>query len=123
MAGLEEMGVLFQPHTSAGRVPTPAGMRYYVNYLHEQNLLHSHHAHQGAAYRVEFEREFSGLGDQMGRAAQRAGELLSQVSALPSIVSLSGLNHMRLNDIQLSRVGDRRVPGVFVGQGARALSR
>src|SRR5574341_2495959 len=33
MADLEEMGYLAQPHTSAGRVPTGAGFRYYVDYL------------------------------------------------------------------------------------------
>ena len=33
MADLEEMGYLCQPHTSAGRIPTGAGFRYYVNHL------------------------------------------------------------------------------------------
>ena len=33
MADLEEMGYLVQPHTSAGRVPTDAGYRFYVNSL------------------------------------------------------------------------------------------
>ncbi len=33
MADLEEMGYLFQPHTSAGRIPTQKGYRYYVDEL------------------------------------------------------------------------------------------
>ncbi len=33
MARLEDMGYIAQPHTSAGRVPTDAGYRYYVNAL------------------------------------------------------------------------------------------
>ena len=33
MARLEALGLIAQPHTSAGRVPTDAGYRYYVNYL------------------------------------------------------------------------------------------
>ena len=33
MADLEEMGYLMQPHTSAGRVPTDRGYRYYVDSL------------------------------------------------------------------------------------------
>jgi heat-inducible transcriptional repressor len=33
MADLEEMGFLVQPHTSAGRIPTSAGFRYYIDYL------------------------------------------------------------------------------------------
>ena len=35
MARLEAMGLIAQPHTSAGRVPTDAGYRYYVNHLAE----------------------------------------------------------------------------------------
>ena len=35
MADLEEMGLLVQPHTSAGRIPTDKGFRFYVDYLHD----------------------------------------------------------------------------------------
>lgn len=35
MARLEEMGLIEQPHTSAGRVPTDAGYRFYVNSLNQ----------------------------------------------------------------------------------------
>ena len=35
MADLTEMGYLEQPHTSAGRIPSPAGYRLYVNELME----------------------------------------------------------------------------------------
>ena len=33
MAALEEAGLIYQPHTSAGRVPTPAGYRLFVDKL------------------------------------------------------------------------------------------
>jgi len=39
MAKLEQLGFLFQPHTSAGRVPTDKGLRFYVNSLLEKTLL------------------------------------------------------------------------------------
>lgn len=43
MARLEEMGMIMQPHTSAGRIPTDAGYRFYVNMLNDtptdDNLL------------------------------------------------------------------------------------
>jgi len=42
MVHLEEMGLITQPHTSAGRVPTDAGYRFYVNMLNEtpvENLI------------------------------------------------------------------------------------
>lgn len=37
MARLESFGLIAQPHTSAGRVPTDAGYRYYVNHLTENS--------------------------------------------------------------------------------------
>lgn len=37
MSRLEEMGLIAQPHTSAGRIPTDAGYRFYVNSLTEQD--------------------------------------------------------------------------------------
>lgn len=37
MVKLEEMGLITQPHTSAGRIPTDTGYRFYVNMLNEQN--------------------------------------------------------------------------------------
>jgi heat-inducible transcriptional repressor len=33
MSDLEEMGLLYQPHTSAGRVPTERGFRYYIDFI------------------------------------------------------------------------------------------
>lgn len=39
MSKLEEMGFIVQPHTSAGRVPTDAGYRFYVNSLNEAHDL------------------------------------------------------------------------------------
>ena len=37
MAKLEEMGLIMQPHTSAGRIPTDIGYRFYVNMLTESD--------------------------------------------------------------------------------------
>lgn len=39
MAELERMGLLFQPHTSAGRIPTAAGLRLYIERLMEKRKL------------------------------------------------------------------------------------
>jgi heat-inducible transcriptional repressor len=41
MAKLEKMGYLYQPHTSAGRIPTDRGLRFYVNSLFEEAFLPS----------------------------------------------------------------------------------
>lgn len=39
MADLEDMGYLEQPHTSAGRIPSETGFRYYVDYMMEKEKL------------------------------------------------------------------------------------
>lgn len=39
MARLESFGLISQPHTSAGRVPTDAGYRYYVNHMSENTVV------------------------------------------------------------------------------------
>jgi len=39
MASLEEMGYIKQPHTSAGRIPTAKGFKFYVNTLLEKQEL------------------------------------------------------------------------------------
>lgn len=41
MAELEKMGLIMQPHTSAGRIPTDKGYRFYVNHLSEQPAVGS----------------------------------------------------------------------------------
>lgn len=38
MVELEKLSLITQPHTSAGRIPTDKGYRYYVNYVNETNL-------------------------------------------------------------------------------------
>ena len=45
MARLEEAGYIAQPYTSAGRVPTDAGYRYYVNRLSEQSASEPSYQH------------------------------------------------------------------------------
>ena len=54
MARLESFGLIAQPHTSAGRVPTDAGYRYYVNHLEQSNKDNSKNV--GLSERVKTER-------------------------------------------------------------------
>jgi heat-inducible transcriptional repressor len=53
MAELEKLGYIHQPHTSAGRVPTDKGYRYYVNIIAEgHELPQEHRAQRALAARV-----------------------------------------------------------------------
>lgn len=53
MSRLEDMGYIAQPHTSAGRVPTDAGYRYYVNTLTEDPKAAIHREHSTASKLTE----------------------------------------------------------------------
>ncbi len=52
MAELEEKGYIMQPHTSAGRVPTDQGYRYYVNNLSEEVSMATNRAQRALSARV-----------------------------------------------------------------------
>lgn len=53
MAELERLGLIKQPHTSAGRVPTDKGYRHYVNVLNESEETHDLRGERALTARVE----------------------------------------------------------------------
>jgi heat-inducible transcriptional repressor len=77
MAKLEDMGYIAQPHTSAGRIPTDAGYRFYVNRVNE-----SIESSDGSGYRLadrsarELESCVSGASDRADRAIRSAVDSL-----------------------------------------------
>lgn len=111
MGELEEAGLVEQPHTSAGRVPTDKGYRYYVD-----NLL-------GVLSLTDedlrlIDREF-GLNDldisvKSDRLMQRTAQLLSALSQNVGIVVSPSLAHDRLQHIKFVNLADRRILVVMV---------
>lgn len=77
LAMLEEHGLLAHPHTSAGRVPTDAGYRWYVDHLRQGGLVP---ASQGTLGLQLIRRE-------VDEAMRVTSETLSQVTNLLAIVS------------------------------------
>ena len=83
LAELEEEGYLMHPHTSAGRMPTEKGYRYYVDHLmHEIQLLEEEKLRIKAEYERET-RELEGL-------LKKTSQVLSEVTHYTSLVSLDG---------------------------------
>ena len=73
MADLEEMGYLISPHTSAGRIPSDEGYRFYVNELM--------HRYQMSAQDVVMLRRFFAAGIlQLDRLIRQVGDVLSQLT-------------------------------------------
>jgi hypothetical protein len=78
LAELVNMGYLEQPHTSAGRVPTPQGYRIYVNELMERQKLSLEESE-------EINRSLNEKLRQLDSAMTDIGKLASQLTDYPAL--------------------------------------
>lgn len=98
MAQLEAMGYIAQPHTSAGRVPTDAGYRYYVNTLSEQpEKLAEHNYLEASREAGSSERENRALEVRVN--SQTRADFAIR-GAVDSLVELTG-------NLGLATIGDQ----------------
>lgn len=111
MAELEELGLLEQPHTSAGRIPTDRGYRFYVD-----NLLGVLTISNEDLSRIgdEFGLNFSELVETPDRLMERTSQLLSALSNNVGIVVSPNLAHDRLQHIEFVGLPDNRVLVVLI---------
>jgi heat-inducible transcriptional repressor len=111
MGDLEEMGYLEQPHTSAGRIPTDAGYRYYVD-----NLLGvlSISNEDIRIIRDEFGLKEFEMADTPDRLMERTSQLLSALSNNVGIVVSPSLANDRLQHIEFVNLSDNRVLVILV---------
>lgn len=79
MADMEEMGLIEQPHTSAGRIPVDAGYRYYVDCLMEHPKL-------SIKDKSVIEQETTKRIAEIQEVISKTSKLLSQLTSLTSIV-------------------------------------
>jgi heat-inducible transcriptional repressor len=87
MAALEELGYLVQPHTSAGRVPTDLGYRFYVDHLPQRRWLSS-------PQRQEIDGFFDEAPLEVEELARRAALLLSRVTRYGAITEPPHAHHV-----------------------------
>jgi len=110
MSELEEAGLLEQPHTSAGRVPTDKGYRYYVDHmLAETRLSRADLRAIDAVFAPGNPR-----GASPERLMERASHALSELSDNVGIVLSPSLAENRLNHIEFLKLSDNRVLVVLV---------
>lgn len=79
MVKLEELGFIAQPHTSAGRVPTDQGYRFYVNTLNDQHAESSHPVLLDRSARA-IEARVTTSGDRADRAIRGAVDSLVELT-------------------------------------------
>src|SRR5690606_3480708 len=106
MGELEEGGLLEQPHTSAGRVPTDKGYRFYVdNLLGVLSISNEDLSRIGG----EFGLLESDLADAPDRLMERTSQLLSVLSNNVGIVVSPSLASDRLQHIEFVNLSDNRI--------------
>jgi len=111
MAELEEADLVEQPHTSAGRVPTDKGYRYYVdNILGETRLSRSDLKAMDSVLRSS---QF-GSTTSPERLMEKASHALSELSENVGIVVSPSLAENRLNHIEFLQLSDKRILVVMV---------
>ena len=98
MARLEALGLIAQPHTSAGRVPTDAGYRFYVNNLEENRNNTVDTAKLSAAYRGReisldgrLDREMHALMRRVASQSQADAAIRGAVDILVELTGNLGL--------------------------------
>ena len=110
MADLEEMGFLAQPHTSAGRIPTGLGFRYYIDHL-----LHLRSLAQGEVNQLNLAAQEGGAtADELVRQISR---LLANMACQASIVIVSRPDQHRLRSVNLLRAAVDKILLVAVMEG------
>ena len=104
MGELEELGLLEQPHTSAGRVPTDKGYRFYVDNLLGDSPLSKNDLKAIESIGVRAESM-----TRPDRLMEKASHVLSELSENVGIVVWPAFAEYNLREIRFLRLSDRRV--------------
>lgn len=105
MSDLEEMGFITSPHTSAGRMPTALGYRFFVDSLLTVQALDKADLNQ---LRGQL------LPDQPQRLLNSASHLLSSLSRFAGIVVSPSQETVRIRQIEFVRLSDTRILLIIV---------
>lgn len=104
-AVLEEEGLLQQPHTSAGRMPTPAGFRAYAAAFIPPGRLPE-------AQRTQVQTHLRGLHGE--RLLERIASLVADLSGYAVVVSVPADDRLRTHEVHLSLLSGRHLLAVVV---------
>lgn len=114
LAELAEFGLVDQPHTSAGRVPTEEGLRIFIDQLLSRREI-AEYDRRAIAFQVE--------GVDVSRIYTIAAQLLSEQTGLLGFVAVPSLDRVVLQHVSLVRLGSDRVLAVLVSATGSAYRR
>ncbi len=110
MADLEQLGLIHAPHTSAGRLPTEFGLRFFVDALLEVGDLSAEERQQ-----IEAQVKAATPGRTIENVLNEASQALSGLSRGAGVV-LAGKSDLRLKHIEFIRLEPTRALVVLVGE-------
>ena len=99
LSELEWLGLLSHPHTSAGKIPTDKGYRYYVDYL--MGIVDSYSSTDDNVCNILYEKESEDL-------FKEATRVLSELTCYPSLVLPPKMGDLRCESMELAYLGPNR---------------
>jgi heat-inducible transcriptional repressor len=115
MSDLEQLGLIYAPHTSAGRLPTEIGLRFFVDALMQIGELTEDD-------RRAIEAQVAGVGRSVEDVLTDASGLLSGLTRAAGIV-LSAKSNVRLKHIEFVRLEPERALVVLVAEDGQVENR
>src|SRR5262245_57810878 len=115
MADLEQLGLIYAPHTSAGRLPTEFGLRFFVDALMEIGDL-------GEDERREIEAKVAAAGKSMEAVLSEASGMLSGLTRAAGVV-LAAKSNVRLKHIEFVRLEPESALVILVADDGQVENR
>ena len=107
MADLEDMGLVSAPHTSAGRIPTPAGYRLFVD-----TLVRYQQPDDGEIRRIQ--RKIQGETDHPETLVGAVSSMLSEFTSMAGVVTVARPHQVTLRQIEFLGLSENRVLVILV---------
>ena len=115
LADLVEMGYLEQPHTSAGRVPSPKGYRLYVNELMERRAVSDQEA-------AQISEALGGKMRELDSVMAQAGQMVSSIVSYPAYAAAVGKSGVTVRRCDLLPVDEGSFIAVVMTNDSRVKS-
>ena len=112
MAALTEAGLLRQPHTSAGRVPTEVGYRYFVRQLMNETSL-------PPAIRATINHQFSQMSNNIQQWMRLAASVLANRTNSASLITAPQVSEVQFKHLELIATHGRQVLAILVLEGGQ----
>src|SRR5215469_10380205 len=99
LAGLEESNLIYQPHTSAGRVPTDLGYRYFVEHLMQESAL-------SLSEQRQIRHQFYQVQDQLDQWVRLTASVMARLLHSAAVMTSPRSSEGRLKHFEVLSVTD-----------------